>query len=242
MAKKTLKTPQPPPLKPINWKQFGPGPVVGLDEVGRGCLAGPVYAGAVIFKSERGTRMVTDSKLLSEERREELSKLILAEHYVGIGSATVEEIDEINILQASFLAMRRAVAKLQTQMSLETGFLLVDGHMRIPQMEAFQQKPIIKGDLRVSLIAAASIVAKVARDQMMKDLGEQFPHYGFEIHKGYATSYHREAIELHGPCAWHRKTFGGVKHHFEGTDAGEKSQFDFEPAFADESADAGTLG
>jgi ribonuclease HII len=231
MAKKTA-TEKLKPLRPINWKQFGPGPVVGLDEVGRGCLAGPVYAGAVIFKSERGTRMVTDSKLLSEGRRDELSKLIWNEHYVGIGCATVEEIDEINILQASFLAMRRAVAELQKQLALETAFLLVDGHMRIPQMEVFQQKPIIKGDLRVSLIAAASIVAKVARDQMMKDLGEQFPHYGFEIHKGYATSYHREAIQLHGPCAWHRRTFGGVKEHLELEQAYLAAQL----SFADESA------
>lgn len=229
MAKKSAVTKplSKPALRSINWKKFGPGPVVGLDEVGRGCLAGPVYAAAVIFKSDRGARLVTDSKLLSGERREELAKLIHAEHHVGIGTASVEEIDEINILQASFLAMRRAVAELQKQMNLETAFLLVDGPMRIPQMEAFQQKPIIKGDLRVSLISAASIVAKVARDQMMKDLGEQFPHYGFEVHKGYATPSHRKAIGHHGPCQWHRKSFGIVKEHF---------------ALADESRRAGTLG
>lgn len=197
-----------PTLKSINWKAYGPGIVVGLDEVGRGCLAGPVFAAAVSFKSERGVRDIKDSKLLSEERREELSQLILKEHLVGVGSATVEEIDEINILQASFLAMRRALQQLQIQEAC----LLVDGHMKIPGLEAcFVQHPIIKGDTRVKLIGAASIVAKVARDRMMKELGEKFPHYGFEIHKGYATPMHRAGIEVHGPCEWHRKTFGGVK-------------------------------
>lgn len=196
-------------LKPISWKKFGPGHVVGLDEVGRGCLAGPVYAAAVIFKSDRGVRSITDSKLLSEERREELAHIIRTEHLVGIGSASVEEIDEINILQASFLAMRRALAQLQ----VETACLLVDGHMKIPGLEGYEQHPIIKGDLRVKLIGAASIVAKVERDRMMKELGEKFPHYGFEVHKGYATPQHRAGIKKHGPCQWHRKSFGGVKEY-----------------------------
>lgn len=202
-------------LKPIDWKTFGPGPVVGLDEVGRGCLAGPVFAAAVIFRSEKGLKEIKDSKLLSESRREALSSLILEEHHVGIGSASVEEIDQINILQASFLAMRRALEKL----AIEDACLLVDGHMKIPGLDGFEQHPIVKGDTRVKLIGAASIVAKVARDRLMKELGEEFPHYGFEVHKGYATLQHREGIQRHGPCVWHRKSFAGVKEYLLGAEA-----------------------
>lgn len=196
-----------PILTPIDWRGFLPGPVVGVDEVGRGCLAGPVFAAAVIFRSDKLSELVTDSKLLSEKRREELAELILQEHHVGIGSATVDEIDEINILQASFLAMKRAIEKLE----ISCGHVLVDGHMKIPQLKGLEQSPIIKGDLRVSLISAASIVAKVSRDRLMADLGNQFPVYGFEGHKGYATPVHKKSISQHGPCIHHRKSFAGVK-------------------------------
>lgn len=184
-----------------------PEPLIGVDEVGRGCLAGPVVAAAVIFKSDFLADSVTDSKLLSEQRRQELSTLIYQSHSVGLGSASVEEIEEINILQASLLAMRRAVEKLgQTQ-----GHLLIDGNQKIPGMDDWIQTTVIKGDLRVPQISAASIVAKVYRDQLMRDLGKQFTKYGFEKHKGYSTERHKRAIAKFGPCELHRKTFSGVK-------------------------------
>lgn len=197
-------------LKPLDWQNFHPAPVIGVDEVGRGCLAGPVYAAAVIMNSTILSRTVTDSKLLSETRREELFGEILAHHQVGIGFATVEEIDELNILQASLLAMKRAVEKL----GVTSGHILVDGNMRIPNMgAAFEQTPVVKGDLRVVPISAASIVAKVTRDRLMKELSREYPGYGFEVHKGYATAVHRKAIATQGPCILHRRSFGGVKEY-----------------------------
>lgn len=193
----------------IPWLEFQPAPVIGVDEVGRGCLAGPVYAAAVIFKSDILSDQVTDSKLLSEERREELAELILKEHYVGIGYATVEEIDELNILQASLLAMKRAVL----QLGEKTGHVLIDGNKKIPNLDSFVQTTVVKGDLRVPVISAASIVAKVTRDRLMKQLAEQYPGYGFEAHKGYSTVLHKNSIQEQGPCEVHRKTFSGVKEY-----------------------------
>ena len=194
----------------IDWRSFSPGPVIGVDEVGRGCLAGPVYASAVVFRSDVLSDLVTDSKLLSEKRREELFEQILVEHHVGIGFATVEEIDELNILQASLLAMKRSIEQLK----LKTGHVLVDGNQKIPGLDkGLRQTTVIKGDLRVATISAASIVAKVTRDRLMKDLGEQFPHYGFQTHKGYSTQVHKAAIAQHGPAFMHRKSFSGVKEY-----------------------------
>jgi ribonuclease HII len=196
-------------LPKIDWRDFSPAPVIGVDEVGRGCLAGPVYAAAVIFKSEELSNLVTDSKLLSEERRSELAKQISQVHQVGIGSASVEEIDELNILQASLLAMKRAIENL----GVSSGHILVDGNQKIPGMTGFHQTTIIKGDLRVAPISAASIVAKVTRDQLMKDLGVQYPVYGFDAHKGYSTVFHKKSIAENGPCIVHRKSFSGVKEY-----------------------------
>ena len=193
----------------VDWKQFSPGPVIGVDEVGRGCLAGPVYAAAVIFRTDELSDLVTDSKLISEKRREELAGRILAIHHVSIGYATVEEIDELNILQASLLAMKRAVDNLK----VSKGHILVDGNKKIPGMKGYSQTPIIKGDLCVAPISAASIVAKVTRDRLMKDLGVKFPVYGFEVHKGYSTVVHKQSIAKHGPCEFHRRSFAGVKEH-----------------------------
>ncbi len=193
----------------IEWREFSPSPIIGVDEVGRGCLAGPVYAAAVIFRSDELADLVTDSKLISEKRRDELAEQILAHHHVGIGHATVEEIDEINILNASLLAMKRAVEAL----GVKTGHVLVDGNKKIPNLLGFQQTTVVKGDLRVAPISAASIVAKVTRDRLMKELGAQFPHYGFELHKGYSTPVHKESIVQNGPCIWHRRTFAGVKEY-----------------------------
>jgi ribonuclease HII len=215
MAPKGPQNPAPKgPQKfpPLNWRSFSLDDpdhhVIGVDEVGRGCLAGPVYAAAVSFKSDILADLVTDSKLLSEKRREELAREILVHHHVGIAFATVEEIDEINILQASLLAMKRAVEKLR----VKRGHVLIDGNQKIPRLpKCYQQTTVVKGDLRVALISAASIVAKVTRDQLMKDLSLQYPHYGFEAHKGYSTVVHKESISAHGPCIHHRRTFSGVK-------------------------------
>ncbi|WP_413578782.1 ribonuclease HII [Bdellovibrio sp. HCB290] len=193
----------------VEWREFSPTPIIGVDEVGRGCLAGPVYAAAVIFESAELQDLVTDSKLLSEERREELAVLIKQKHKVGIGSASVEEIDELNILQASLLAMKRAIEAL----GVSGGHVLVDGNQKIPKLAGYQQTTVIKGDLRVAPISAASIVAKVTRDNLMKELGAKYPAYGFEGHKGYSTPVHKKSIVEHGPCEEHRKSFAGVKEY-----------------------------
>lgn len=186
-------------------------PIIGIDEVGRGCLAGPVYAAAVILKSDKDITTYFDSKTIQESDRQKLSDSVLRHHHAEVGIATVAEIDKINIRQASFLAMRRAVEQLILKNSITTGTLLIDGRDKLPDFEHFQQLAIIKGDEKVRVISAASLVAKVARDQFMTTLSEQFEHYGFAKHKGYGTKYHRKQIQTHGPTAWHRQTFSGVK-------------------------------
>lgn len=196
-------------LEKLDWKSFCKEgfSVLGVDEVGRGCLAGPVHASAVILNHSDWDHDLTDSKKLSEKQRTYWFDKIKAEHQVGIGFATVEEIEKFNILQASFLAMKRAIDCL----NLKTGIVLVDGHMKIPDLQGFEQHAVVKGDLRLSPISAASIIAKVTRDLLMKELSKEFPDYGFEVHKGYATEIHRQAIQKKGPTLHHRKTFGGVK-------------------------------
>jgi ribonuclease HII len=196
--------------EPFLWKSLGPSPIIGIDEVGRGCLAGPVFAAAVVLPDDFLVEGVTDSKLISEIRREKLSELILDHATVGIGFASVGEIDRLNILQATFLAMRRAIENL----GVGTGHVLVDGNQKIPRLEGFLQTTVVKGDLRALPIGAASIVAKVARDGLMRRLGAKYPAYGFEKHKGYASAVHMEAIQKHGPCVHHRSTFAGVREHW----------------------------
>lgn len=216
-------------FKTFKWMELAPHPVIGIDEVGRGCLAGPVYAAAAIVPFEHAKKLkklgVTDSKLLSSEKRADLSLEILRLCKVSVGFATAAEIDEINILQASFLAMRRALMDLQNQLldtpfGLECAHIIVDGNQRIPMhgpefaaMSAVTQTTLIKGDLRALPIAAASIVAKVTRDRMMTEAAVEYPQYGFEKHKGYAAAIHRKAIQEHGPSVLHRKTFGGVREY-----------------------------
>ena len=180
--------------------------------MGRGCLAGPVYAAAVCLKSDEHIELMSDSKTLSEIRREKTAPLIRSAHWVGLGIASVEEIDEINILQASFLAMRRALQSLAEHMGSPAGHILVDGHQKIPGLPRIQkQTALVKGDLRCAPIAAASIVAKVARDQFMRELHQEFPVFDFAKNKGYGSEFHRQALQQSGPTRWHRKTFGGVK-------------------------------
>ncbi|MGE0764038.1 MAG: ribonuclease HII [Bdellovibrionales bacterium] len=194
---------------PFNWRDVQPGPVIGVDEVGRGCLAGPVYAAAVILDPARPYTHFTDSKLLSAIRREQMAKEIRTHHQVGLGFATVLEIDQMNILQAALLAMKRAVQNL----GVTCGHLLVDGNIKVPGLPAFAQTTLIKGDLRAHPIGAASIVAKVTRDQRLTELEELYPEYGFAKHKGYSTVVHKAAIARLGPCPEHRRTFAGVKEH-----------------------------
>jgi ribonuclease HII len=196
---------------PFEWRGLEPSPVIGVDEVGRGCLAGPVFAAAVVLPDGFDVEGVTDSKLLSEGRRERLAAMILDCAQVGIGFASVGEIDRLNILQATFLAMKRAIENL----AIGSGHVLVDGNQKIPHLEgAFVQTTVVKGDLRATPIGAASIVAKVTRDTMMKNLGEKYPVYGFEKHKGYASPLHLAAIQEYGPCVQHRSTFAGVREHW----------------------------
>ena len=211
LKNKKLKRSKLPKLTRFDWRGLLPTPVIGVDEAGRGCLAGPVVAAAVILddtKVAKTLRGLTDSKLVPENRREKLFEQIMSAHRVGVGIASAQEIDEINILQASFLAMRRALEAL----GCVNGHVVVDGHMKISKLsEEFMQTPLIKGDLRCKPVSAASIVAKVTRDRIMRDLAREFPAYGFEIHKGYGTVWHREMLEEVGPCREHRRTFRGVR-------------------------------
>jgi ribonuclease HII len=177
-------------------------PVAGVDEAGRGPLAGPVVASAVILNPRRIPKGLNDSKQLSAARREELYEEILATSEVSIASMSPTSIDRVNILRASLEAMRRAVASLPKT----ARFVLVDGR-DVPAGLTCPAKALIKGDARSFSIAAASIVAKVTRDRMMRSAGITYPQYGFEVHAGYATEVHRTAITTHGPCAIHRMTF-----------------------------------
>lgn len=177
--------------------------VAGIDEAGRGPLAGPVIAAAVIFKPETPVIAgIDDSKRLSARQREELFvKIQSAAWGIGVGSAAPEEIDSINILQATYLAMRRAVV----QLPMNADHLLVDGR-GLPQLE-IPGDALIKGDRRSMSIAAASIIAKVTRDRLMEEYEALHPGYGFAQHKGYPTAAHIEAIRRRGPCAIHRRSF-----------------------------------
>ncbi len=201
---------------PFEWHTLSPAPVIGVDEVGRGCLAGGVFAAAAILAEDFAIEGVTDSKLLSEARRDQLAPQIESQARVCVAFATVEEIAELNILQATFLAMRRAIDGL----GVSSGHVLVDGNQRVPGLSAlFGQTTLIKGDLRAAPIAAASIVAKVARDRHMSELATRYPGYGFEKHKGYGSPQHKAAIQKLGPCPEHRRTFAGVREYWPSTRA-----------------------
>lgn len=176
--------------------------ICGIDEAGRGPLAGPVVAGAVILPKGLKIPYLNDSKQLSEKKREELYDVIMGQAVsVGVGIVSPERIDEINILQATYEAMREAVGTL----SYRPDVLLNDAVI-IPELTIPQEK-IIKGDAKSLSIAAASVIAKVTRDRMMKAYHELFPEYGFEKHKGYGSKEHIEMIQKIGPCAIHRRSF-----------------------------------
>ena len=186
--------------------QIQPFLIAGVDEVGRGPLAGPVVAAVVILDPQKPIAGLLDSKLLNEATREQLD-VEIRRHALAycIAEASVEEIDTINILHASMLAMSRAVEGLAIQPNLA----LIDGN-RCPAVDCPSQA-IVKGDQKVESISAASIIAKVARDRMMVELHEQFPLYGFAGHKGYPTAQHRKAIIEHGVTHLHRRSFKPVR-------------------------------
>ena len=185
--------------------------IAGVDEAGRGPLAGPVVSAAVILPWDFEVGRITDSKQLTARRRERLYARIYDEALaVGIGIVDAVEIDRINILQASRLSMALAVANLSPQPE----FVLIDGSFDIPAR--LPQQPIVKGDARSASVAAASIVAKVSRDRLMQRYHLDFPQFGFDRHKGYPTHAHKAAIAVHGPCLIHRRSFRGVREYLPG--------------------------
>ena len=176
--------------------------ICGIDEAGRGPLSGPVVAGAVVLPKGCRILYVNDSKKLSAKKREELYDVIMQEAIsVGVGIISPGRIDEINILQATYEAMREAITKLTI-----TPDILLNDAVTIPRID-IAQVPIIKGDAKSLTIGAASIIAKVTRDRMMIEYAQIFPEYGFEKHKGYGTAAHIQALKEYGPCPIHRRSF-----------------------------------
>jgi ribonuclease HII len=201
--------------------------VVGIDEVGRGPLAGPVVTAACVVKdiaytaydAKRDKRwdLIRDSKLLSEKQRKEAYVFIEEFFYIGIGLSTPDTIDRINILQATFLAMKKAVVDLERMIDKACAYtdvqrmiVLIDGNQLIPNFTR-EQMCVAKGDQYVKSIAAASIIAKVTRDTMMEKYDAQYPQYGFAAHKGYGTKVHMSALTQYGATPIHRKSFAPVK-------------------------------
>lgn len=182
------------------WQKYSK--IAGIDEAGRGPLAGPVVAAAVIIPKYFSVEGIKDSKKLRPQQREQLyAEIVYHALSVGIGTASHEEIDMLNILQATYLAMKRAIENLK----IEPDYLLIDGNS-LPRIN-FPKKAIIKGDNRSISIAAASIIAKVTRDRLMNDFDKMWPVYNFARHKGYPTQEHILAIQTHGYCPIHRRSF-----------------------------------
>ena len=178
--------------------------IAGIDEAGRGPWAGPVVSAAVILNDKNIPDGLNDSKKLSEKKRLSLYSSIYNFHSVGVGISSIEEIDSMNVLQATFLSMKRAVEDLNPQPE----YIIIDGNLD-PGLN-FKTKCIIKGDSISISIAAASVVAKVTRDNLMLKLDKEFPNYNLKKNKGYGTAEHRNALELHGPCKYHRKSFSPI--------------------------------
>jgi ribonuclease HII len=199
-----------PGLKPKDWPFTLEDIVCGVDEAGRGPLAGPVFAAAVILDPLRPIEGLRDSKKLTAERRDELAPMIKANALAwAIAECSHHEIDAINILQATMLAMRRAIEAL----SMVPTFALIDGN-RCPQL-TIRAHAVVEGDDKVHSISAASILAKTARDAALVALHDIYPEYGFDQHKGYSTPLHLERLRAHGPCPVHRRSFAPVRELLE---------------------------
>ena len=179
--------------------------IAGVDEVGRGSLIGPVYAAAVILNKSINKKFLKDSKSLTKSKREILSKYIKKNSIWSIGKASVKEIEKINILQASLLAMRRAIKKLKKKPVL----VLIDGN-KLPEIKNYNLRSIIKGDQKIPSISAASIIAKVTRDKMISNLAKKFKGYYWDQNFGYGTQQHLKAIKNLGITSQHRKTFSPI--------------------------------
>ncbi|MEC9414809.1 MAG: ribonuclease HII [Pseudomonadota bacterium] len=179
--------------------------IAGVDEAGRGPWAGPVYSAAVILDISKIPAEINDSKKMSEKKRDEIYSRIVSEHHYSIGVADVNEIDELNILQASLLSMKRAI----TNLHLNPDFVLIDGVHR-PNLDVDSEN-IIKGDSKSLSIAAASIIAKVERDRFMKKIDEEYPCYNWKKNKGYGTKEHQNALNIHGISKHHRKSFSPIR-------------------------------
>lgn len=197
--------------------------VIGIDEAGRGPLAGPVVASAVFLKNQdllgekcnlKELDLIRDSKKLSHNQREKAYEFVHEHFYVGVGICNHETIDRINILEASFLAMKEALSdlkkNLENRIDEEKLIILVDGNKKIPNF-SLRQEAIVGGDGIVKSISAASIIAKVMRDRIMLEMHEKYPQYDFDKHKGYGTKLHMDKIQKYGPCSIHRKSFEPMK-------------------------------
>ncbi len=213
--------------KEIHFLNNGFETVIGLDEVGRGPLAGPVVACACALKnpekltdieknfSDKSWKYLKDSKKITHKKREELIEFIKHHFYTGLGVVESQVIDEINILQATFLAMKKALDEIYKNNNLsKNALLLIDGNKTIPNI-SLEQVCVIKGDSISKTIASASIVAKVFRDDLMVGYSKDFPEYDFASNKGYGTKNHKQALKLHGATPIHRKSFAPVKEIFE---------------------------
>jgi len=191
--------------------------VIGVDEAGRGPLAGPVVACACSLRTSDVhlvnsllghpmSKLIRDSKKLSEKQREELYDFICEHFYVGVGICDHKTIDRVNILEATYLAMKKALSNLGKNIKAGKAIILVDGNKVIPNL-SIKQKAIVGGDNLVKSISAASIIAKVTRDRMMREMHKKYPEYCFDHHKGYGTKLHLDMIRKHGPCEIHRRSF-----------------------------------
>ena len=179
--------------------------IAGVDEVGRGSLIGPVYAAAVILNKTINKKLLKDSKILTKHKRKELDKYIRKNSIWAIGQASIKEIEKINILHASLLAMKRAILKLNKKPSL----VLIDGN-KLPNLKNYKLEYVIKGDQKIPSISAASIIAKVSRDKFITKLSKQFQDYGWNTNSGYGTKEHLKAIKKLGVTKYHRKTFSPI--------------------------------
>ena len=179
--------------------------LAGVDEVGRGSLIGPVYAAAVILNKSINRKLLKDSKSLSKKKREELFSYIKKNSIWAIGQSSVKEIEKLNILNASLLAMKRAILKLTKKPSL----VLIDGN-RLPDLKNYKLEYVIRGDQKIPSISAASIIAKVSRDRFITTLSKQFNNYGWDTNSGYGTKEHLRAIKKFGITEYHRKTFSPI--------------------------------